>query len=130
MRRVAVVSLGVAAAGAAFAQSRPAAAPVAAVVRVQRADVARARARLAAHQSGIARCLADARTADPGPLEAVRFIDATIALDRAGAAVSVEFVPPLLSRGLSACMAEALLDWSQGGVAGPAGAVVLRIAPR
>jgi hypothetical protein len=111
---------------ATLAQPRPTPAP-AALVRVQQASPARARTTLASHLPAIARCLADARTADPAPLARVPFIDATIALDREGAAVSVQFVPPLLSRGLSACLAESLLGWAQGGPAGPRGSVWLRI---
>lgn len=112
----------------ALAQSRPGAPPAVAVVRVQHASAARARVALAAHVPVIARCLADARAADPAPLAQVRFIDATLALDRAGAAVSVQFVPALLSRGLSACLAESLLSWAQGAPAGPGAVVLLRIA--
>jgi len=108
------------------AQPRPAP-PVATVVRVQQVDGGRARRALVAHLPGIARCLADARLRDPGPLADVRTIDATLVLDRRGAAVSVEFVPPLLSRGLSACLAERLLDWSQGEPVGLGAQVVLRI---
>jgi len=131
MRRLVILRLGAAATllgAAALAQSRPGAPPAVTVVRVQRASAARARVTLAAHVPVIARCLADARAADPAPLTRVRFIDATLALDRQGAAVSVQFVPPLLSRGLSACLAESLLNWSQGAPAGPGAVVLLRIA--
>jgi len=130
MRRPLLVLSGVILAAAATAQPRPPSAPAAEVLRVHRTDYRRARATLAAHRPSIVRCLADARVRDPGPLASVRVIDATIALDRAGAAVSAEFDPPLLSRGLSACLAEGLLDWSQGAPVGSDALVVLRIAPR
>jgi hypothetical protein len=126
MRRTVTLRCGAAAlllALGAHGQPRPAAT----VLRAQRASAARARSTLATHLPAITRCLDAARATDPGPLAAVRFIDATLPLDRAGAAVSVEFVPPLLSRGLSACLAETLLDWSMGAPAGPDGVVVLRI---
>jgi hypothetical protein len=131
MRRAVILRCGAAAAllgAVGFAQSRPGAPPAVTVVRAQHASAARARATLAAHLPGIARCLADARAADPAPLAQVRFIDATLALDRSGAAESVQLVPPLLSRGLSACLAESLLNWAQGAPAGPGAVVVLRIA--
>ncbi len=97
------------------------------LVRVERAPTRAARETVASHRAAIARCLANAYATDPAPLLRLRTIEATIRLTRDGTASAVSLSPPLVARGLSACLADALLDWSQGGSVGPRAAVVLRI---
>lgn len=95
--------------------------------RVERAPERAARAVAVAHRAAIEACVARAYATDPAPLLRLRRIEATVRLTRAGEAATVVLSPPLVARGLSACLADALLDWSQGGPVGPRASVVLRI---
>lgn len=112
----------------AMAQPHPPTPPVeVSLLRVERAPLRGAQESVASHRAAIERCLSNAYARDPAPLLRLRVIEATIRLARAGTATTVSLSPPLVSRGLSACLAEALLDWSQRGPVGPRASVVLRI---
>ncbi len=60
----------------------------------------------------------------------LRLVLATVRLRGDGTAEVVVIDPPLRARGLSQCIAEALLGWQQAGVVRPRAWVELRLAPR
>lgn len=124
----ALLAVGLTCAGAARAQTRPDATPAVALVRVERASARDATAALAVRRPALVRCVTRARAVAPDAVARLRFIVATIRLQRDGTTFSVALSPPLAARGLSSCIAEELLDWSQGGAVGPRGAVTLRIS--
>lgn len=126
--RRALLAMGLSCAGAAHAQTRATPPPAVALVRVERASARDATVALATHRAAILQCVARARAVAPDGIARLRFIEATIRLQRDGTTFSVALSPPLVARGLSSCLAEELLDWSQGGVVGPRGAVTLRIS--
>jgi hypothetical protein len=110
---------------------RPPRAPTAAinlrVLRVERASTEGARLAAPTVLPAVARCLDAARADDPAGLPTVRSIDVVIGLAAGGRAQAVEFDPPLLARGLSACLGGALLTWRQPGTTRPRASVYLRL---
>lgn len=124
----ALLAVGLACGSAARAQTRPDAAPTVDLVRVERASAREATAALAARRPALVRCVTRARATAPEALARLQVIVATIRLQRDGTTFSVALSPPLTARGLSSCLAEELLDWSQGGAVGDRGAVTLRIS--
>lgn len=95
---------------------------------VLRADPAAAARQLALRRSEIARCIDDAAARATDRLAALRRVLVTLRLDRRGRAVVVELDPPLLSPGLSECIARVLLPWDQGGRPGARAVVQLRVS--
>lgn len=106
--------LGRSAPGAAQPPSAPRPAAVSVGLTV-RADAIAAARQLSLRRNEIVRCfdLAAARAADR--LAALRVVRITLRLDRRGRATEVVVDPPLLSPGLSECLAQSLLAWDQGG---------------
>lgn len=109
------------------AQPRPRSVPQATVARVVGVTANNARTRLRAHQTAIVRCIDNARSADPSRLALLRWIDATLVLDRDGTPASIELSPPIAARGLSACLAETLFSWTMPGPLPVGASVVVRI---
>lgn len=97
------------------------------LVAVERCSGDRARETLVSHAPAVMRCFDEARRRDPRPLASVRRVEVLLRLDAHGGAEVTEFEPPLLSRGLSACLADALLSWRQSGPVSPRAAVRLAI---
>ena len=65
--------------------------------------------------------------ADPGAVADLRRIDVVVRLALDGRATAVEFDQPLVARGLSACLGDALLTWRQTGVTLPRASVSLSL---
>ena len=86
---------------------------------VEHVPASEARLALPTVLPAVTRCLDEARARDPAPVAALRRIDVVLHLAPSGRATSVEFDPPLLARGLSACLGSALLTWRQAGVRHP-----------
>lgn len=92
----------------------------------QRASLADASRELTRRRPAVTACLDRARANDPERLRALRVLLVVLRLNRAGRATVVELHPPLLTPGLSECMADALLPWDQGGRPGVRAWVRLR----
>jgi hypothetical protein len=101
--------------------------PIVTVLHSERASERDARATLASHFTVIRDCLARARERDAAALAQLRFIDVTVRLDAQGSATLVELDPPLMTRGLSSCLATNLLDWRQPPPLAPRASVFFRI---
>ncbi len=99
------------------------------LVATERCSADRARETLASHAPAVMRCFDEARARDARPLSTVRRVEVVVRLDARGAAEVTEFEPPLLSRGLSACLADALLSWRQSGPVSPRALVRLAVVP-
>ncbi len=97
------------------------------LVHVERASARDARDALPPRTAAVARCITEARAADPVRLARLRALDVTVRLRPTGEADAVEIDPPSLPPGLSACLGSALLAWRQGGHTAPRAAVQLRI---
>ena len=95
------------------------------LLRVERTNLARARAALPTMLTPVTRCLDAAREADPVALVHVRRVEIILGVGADGAANAVEFDPPREVRGLSACLGSALLRWRQGGPSQPMASVYL-----
>lgn len=78
----------------------------------------------------VTRCVEQARSVDPAALAGIRRVDVVLRLTTGGRATAAEFDPPLLARGLSACLGSALLTWRQAGVSHPRAAVHLGLELR
>lgn len=98
-----------------------------AVTQTIRANFHRARAALRPLAPAVARCVAVARGRDPAHLARARGIELVVRLRADGTARSVEVSPSWLPPGLSACLADALFAWRQGGALGPRPAVRIRV---
>lgn len=94
------------------AQPRP---PTIVLGFVVRADASAATRSISLHRSEIVRCFDEATRRAPDALASLRRVEITLRLDREGRASSVVIAPPLLSPGLSECLATTLLTWRQGG---------------
>lgn len=92
----------------------------------QRANLTDASRELTRRRPAVTACLDRARANDPARLRALRVLLVVLRLNRAGRATVVELHPPLLTPGLSECMADALLPWDQGGRPGMRAWVRLR----
>ena len=92
----------------------------------QRANLTDASRELTRRRPAVTACLDRARANDPERLRALRVLLVVLRLNRAGRATVVELHPPLLTPGLSECMADALLPWYQGGRPGMRAWVRLR----
>lgn len=121
--RAGVLSLGL------FLASAPLSAqtPTLTVTESLRADPRAATREAARRRDGVSRCLTRAASEDPERLAPLRRIVIIVHLSREGRAVTVELHPPLLTPGLSECLAEALLPWDQGGRPGLRALVRLRL---
>lgn len=73
----------------------------------------------------VTRCVEQARVLDPASLAPLHHVDVVVNLTLGGRATAVAFDPPLLARGLSACLGAALLTWRQVGVVHPRASVYL-----
>lgn len=100
------------------------------LVRTERASAADAGRALPTVLPAVARCVEVARGVDPASLAALRRLDVVVSLTLGGRATAVEIDPPVVARGLSACLGDALLTWRQGGVSHPRAAVYLTLALR
>lgn len=92
----------------------------------QRASLADASRELTRRRPAVTACLDRARANDPERLRALRTLLVVLRVNRAGRATVVELHPPLLTPGLSECLADALLPWDQGGRPGMRAWVRLR----
>lgn len=97
------------------------------VLRVERASVEGARLAVPTVLPAVVRCLDLARANDPAGLPTTRRVEVVVGLQAGGRAASVEFDPPLLARGLSACLGEAMLSWRQPGATRPRASVYLSL---
>lgn len=123
--RAAVTALGVAALAApAGAQPRPLDVTLGLTLR---ADASAATREIALRRNDIARCFDDAAGRAADRLASLRRVVVTLRLDRQGRASTVVIDPPLLSPGLSECLATTLLAWRQGGRTGTRAVVRLVI---
>lgn len=93
-----------------------------------RADPNAATQQLALRRSEIVRCIDDAAARATDRLASLRRLLITLRLDRRGHATVIELDPPLLSPGLSECIARVLLSWDQGGRPGARAVVQLRLS--
>lgn len=98
-------------------------------VSTERCTPAIARQTLVRHAPAVLRCFDEARQRDPRPLSTVYTVDITLHLDAHGSVTIAAFDPPLLSRGLSACLADALLSWHQRGAVSRRATVRLQVTP-
>jgi hypothetical protein len=92
----------------------------------QRANLTDASRELTRRRPAVTACLDRARANDPERLRGLRVLLVVLRLNRAGRATVVELHPPLLTPGLSECVADALLPWDQGGRPGMRAWVRLR----
>lgn len=97
------------------------------VLRVERASAEGARLAVPTVLPAVARCLDLARANDPAGFPTFRRVEVELGLAAGGRAQSVEFDPPLLARGLSACLGGALLTWRQPGATRPRASVYLSL---
>ena len=97
------------------------------LLRAERASVADARLALPTLLPAVSRCFDRARSDDPAALADLRRVDVVLSLTLGGRATAVEFDPPLVARGLSACLGDALLTWRQAGVTHPRASVYLSL---
>ena len=100
------------------------------LLRVERASAVEARLALPTVLPAITRCFAQARALDPGPLADLRRVDVVLRLALTGRAAAVELDPPVLARGLSACLGDAFLTWRQARVFHPRASVHLALVLR
>ncbi|MDO9019488.1 MAG: hypothetical protein Q8S73_45650 [Deltaproteobacteria bacterium] len=100
------------------------------LLRVERASAVEARLALPTVLPAVTRCLDHARALDPGPLSTLRRVDVVLRLSLAGRASAVELDPPVLARGLSACLGDAFLTWRQSRVSHPRASVHLGLVLR
>lgn len=98
------------------------------VARAERCAVREAIRALEAHRAPVERCFSDAYTMDPLSVSRLRLVEVKIRLERDGRALFVELYPPLIARGLSACLANTLLTWTQSGPIAARASVFLRIS--
>jgi hypothetical protein len=102
--------------------------PALAIAMTARANAPDASRELDRRRAAIVRCIDAAAARAPDRLAALRQVLLTVRLDRRGRATSVQIDPPLLSPGLSECLADVLLPWDQGGRPGLRAVVQLRLA--
>ncbi len=95
------------------------------LLRTQRASATDAARAMATMLPAVTRCVEQARVLDPASLAALHHVDVVVSLTLGGRATAVAFDPPLLARGLSACLGGALLTWRQAGVVHPRASVYL-----
>lgn len=100
------------------------------LLRAERASAADASLALPTVLPAITRCVDLARGVDPAGLAGLRRVDVVVSLTLGGRATAVEFDPPLVARGLSACLGDALLTWRQSGVSHPRASVYLALELR
>ncbi len=100
------------------------------LLRVERASAVDARLALPTVLPAITRCVDQARALDPGPLSDLRRVDVVLRLALSGRAAAVELDPPVLARGLSACLGDAFLTWRQARVSEPRASVYLGLVLR
>ena len=82
------------------------------------------------HGPAVRACMEAAWRRDAAAMGALRLVIATVRLRAAGDAEVVALDPPLRTRGLSQCLAEALLGWQQPGPVRPRAWVELTLALR
>lgn len=110
---------------------RPPAGPIELrLLGVERASAIEARLALPTVLPAITRCFDQARALDPAALADLRRVDVVLRLSPAGRAAAAEFDPPVLARGLSACLGDAFLTWRQARVARPRASVRLGLVLR
>ena len=97
------------------------------LLRTERAAADGARLALPTVLPAVCRCFDLVRFADPAALADLRRIDVVVRLALDGRATAVEFDQPLVARGLSACLGDALLTWRQTGVTHPRASVSLSL---
>ena len=97
------------------------------VEQTQRANPAHAERELSRRRAGLLSCFLRAQSSDAQRLSGLRRVLITVWLGRGGRATTVRLDPPLLSPGLSECVADALLPWDQGGRPRPRAWVRLRL---
>lgn len=100
------------------------------LLRTERASAASASLALPTMLPAVTRCIEQARAVDPAALGSIRHVDVVVSLTLGGRATAVTFDPPLLARGLSACLGDALLTWRQPGVTHPRASVYLALELR
>lgn len=100
------------------------------LLRTERASAASAALAIPTMLPGVDRCIERARAVDPASLATIRRVDVVVSLTLGGRATAVTFDPPLLARGLSACLGDALLSWRQPGVTHPRASVYLALELR
>ena len=82
------------------------------------------------HGPAVRACMEAAWRRDAAAMGALRLVIATVRLRAGGDAEVVALDPPLRTRGLSQCLAEALLGWQQPGPVRPRAWVELTLALR
>lgn len=82
------------------------------------------------HGPAVRACMEAAWRRDAAAMGALRRVVATVRLRAAGDAEVVALDPPLRTRGLSQCLAEALLGWQQSGPVRPGAWVALAVPLR
>lgn len=97
------------------------------VASTLRASPAQAAQELDRRRGAVMACVRRAEARDPERLAGLRRVLITLRLNRSGRAVNVSLDPPLLTPGLSECLADALLPWDQGGRPGLRAWVRLRL---
>lgn len=100
------------------------------LLRTERASAASAALALPTMLPAVTRCIEQARAVDPASVATIRHVDVVVSLTLGGRATAVTFDPPLLARGLSACLGDALLTWRQSGVIHPRASVYLALELR
>jgi len=99
------------------------------LLRTERASAAASSLALPTMLPAVIRCVEQARSVDPAALATIRRV-VVVSLTLGGRATAVTFDPPLLARGLSACLGDALLTWRQPGVIHPRASVFLALELR
>jgi len=82
------------------------------------------------HTGAVRACLDGALRDHGAAMDGLRLVVATVRLRGDGTARVVVLDPPLRARGLSQCLAEALLGWQQEGTVRPRAWVELGLVPR
>lgn len=129
--RVLALSLALwAVAPGAGSQPRPSGAEVLTVRQSAGVSPASARREAQRHGPAVRACMEAAWRRDAAAMGGLRLVIATVRLRAGGGAEVVALDPPLRTRGLSQCLAEALLGWQQPGPVRPRAWVELAVALR